>query len=570
MANEPAFTLQGVADQAGENASRLVVQGFPGAPPSWTAPTIIDMASFVQMDRGPETKAALAAPRQQNFSGAICQDEVASDFFDNVIVTPQLINTGIVVGVLNFVIDVYSSYRHQVRTFDSFSSTAGDGVSITDLPTLPSTMPAQSGFTLTLEVLPEGPATINGDLDFDFDVGFAVIAILGTRAVTLPNQPSKPIIEILQFRTDILRKSHGSEQRRKLRFAPRQIFELPFSVSGHERRVLETAMMGAQGRALGVPVWHEATLSTAPVSISDTTINVDTTAFADYRVGGLARIWSNVDTFETLEVLTINPTSLVFNSQFTKAFPAGALVMPERTAFMSREVTGVKFPVNLQETRMRVTVIDNDSDLSSAAAFPTFNSKVFLNEPNMIRGRLSETISRDTFIIDSVVGTLDQFSDEVISRRSHLKIFFSRTRQRLWEVRQLLHFLGGRQTSFYIPTFFDELEPTANIVSASDKLTIKNIGYSDQLQSRTPRDAVQLVKTDGTKVARSVLSSLELSETEEQLTLGATWGVNATLAEILRVEYVEKVRLDSDEVRITHTSDFGEAEIEAPIITVNE
>lgn len=565
MANEPGILMESVGDLVGAKAP----QGRPAPPPAWTAPNVFDYLGE-DIKAGPETKGVASAPRNLNFSGEICAVETASDFFGRIIVLPRSINTGIVVGTLNFTIDVYSSFQNQVRTFEAFNSTAGAGISITDLPSFPTLMPAQSGFTLTLEVLPEGPATINGLLNFDFDLSDASISIIGSRAVVFPVQPDEPVREILQSRTDVLRKANGTEQRRQLRLSPRQIFELQFGVVDNERRVLDTAIMGAQQRAVGLPIWHESVHSTAAVSISDTVINVSTTSFADYRVGGLAFTYDASDNFEVLEVLTIGATSLTFKSAFTKAFASGTLVMPLRTAFMAATTSGVKFPLNRQDTRLRFTVVDNDVDLSSTAAFSTFNSKVFLDEANMIRGTLDETMSRDIIVIDSGVGALDQFSTEAISRRGHLKMFFSRTRQRLWEVRQLVHALAGRQTSFYIPTFFPDLEPTVNIVSGSDKLRIKNIGYTTLLASATPRDAVQLVKTDGTKSARLVLSSVELSPTEEELTLSATWGINATLAEIERVEYLEKVRFDSDEVTFDHVSSLGEATISVPLVTVSE
>lgn len=572
MATEPGVIDVGISDQL-DNTGLFILGIAIGGTPAWAAASVRNGELLEALDEaeraGTETLVVIVATPKTE-PGVLDEPTVASDFFDRIIVLPKSINTGIVLGILEFTIEIYNSFRTQQHSFDSFTNNVGEGTSITDLPTLPSIISAQDSQLLTFQVLPVGPTTIIGTLDFVFDVSSASIPVTGSRSIVWPFEPEIPMQELLISKTDILRKSAGTEQRRAGRLSPRQVFEMRFSLEGADRNAMDTIIMSSQSQAVGLPIRHEAALSTAAVAINDTSISVDETSFADFRVGGLAIIWDDAVLNETLQISSVTSTTIGFATPFTNVFRSGVQVMPMRTAFMSSQIQGTKFPLNLQETTVRFTVLDNDVDLSDTSAFPTFNSKVLLDEPNMIRGTLRETMSRRIVNVDSEVGLFARFSNESISRRGHVKLFFSDSRQRLWEVRQLLHALKGRQISFYIPTFFPEFTVKADLASGSVLIDITNMGYTTLLQSAQPRNIIRVVVNDGTKLIRTVLSSIEVDSETERLTVDSTWGVNVPLANIERVEYVEKVRADSDEIRIIHESGQGDATIQMPIITVNE
>jgi hypothetical protein len=134
----------------------------------------------------------------------------------------------------------------------------------------------------------------------------------------------------------------------------------------------------------------------------------------------------------------------------------------------------------------------------------------------------------------------------------------------------LIHFLKGRTTAFYIPTFFTELRPTGTVVSSSDQLTITNIGYTKFYQARSPRNVVRILKTDGTYFTSTVIDSEEDSEEEETLTVDPAWSETASLDEIDRVDLLTKVRMDSDDVVIRHQTATGQALGSVPVTEVFE
>jgi hypothetical protein len=543
-----------------------------GTPPQWTAVQGADGDDLELLDTavllGTEAEGTITAV-PTNYYGLIPRD-FGDDWFEKIIILPRRFDFGIILAVQNETIDIYNSYRTATRSLDTYVNSAGLGVLITDLPALPSSLGPQSGLLLSLQVNLDGPPVIDGTLDFGFDVYTVYLPLTGQRAVIFPFAPLSPFIETLRFQTDVIQHRDGSEQRVILRDTPRQMFNATFSLEGHEKRYCGNVIFDSQARAVGLPMWHEPSILTGAVSVSDTTITVDTTNYADWRVGGLGIVLQDAENYEALTVDSFTSTSVTFTSPFTKAFTPGAYVMPVRTAYMQEIIGGSRPPRNLRDWELLFTVLDNSVDLSDTSAFGTYNSKVFLDEPNAIAGELEESMERRMDRVDAEDGPFEISSPWAVSRRGARKSFFSNTRKRLWEVRQLMHALKGRAKSWYIPTFNDDLEPTAGLASGSAGLTIKNVGYTNLVKDAQPKDVVQVILTDGTKLIRAVLSSSESSATEEVLTVDATWGQDASLSEIERVEFVEKTRFDSDDITIHHRGAIGDALIYAPTKTVTD
>jgi len=558
--------------------NRVTATGFQtlAGPPQWQAAQgAIDEIRILKSPY-PQGTAAEGQPIAQvaNTPGEELRD-IREQWFEVVHIFNKSIALGFIFTTSNTILNIFNAYRKENRLFQSFFNNAGDGVSITDLPSLPATINFHDELQVTLEVTPDGPPVIDGTLDFTFDeiqdgetALLIQVPLTGKRVVLFVFQPEEPMVERLEWLTDILKRRSGTEQRIAIRKNPRQTFEFTLRLDEEDRQAFEATIFDLQDTAFGIPVWFEGTRVTSAISVSDTTINVQETDFRDFRVGDLAVIVTDRTNFESLTIDSLTSTTITFSSAFANAFPIATTVYPVRTGFVGGRLQGSKFLTNAQDTKILFRILDNDANLADSSAFGTFNSRVFLDEANMTSGTLSDSHVRDIIIVDNQIGEFLQNSSETRSVRGSSKTFFSNTHQRLFEVRELLHFLRGRQVSFYLPTFFKELTVDANITSGSDKLVVKNIGYTDFIQSREPRAAIQVVLEDGTKNARLVLSSVELSATQEELTVDTTWTITAVPGDVDRVEYLERVRMDSDVVVINHFQGTGQATIKMPVKSV--
>lgn len=491
---------------------------------------------------------------------------IAEEWFELIHVTPVAIVLGNVISTTNVAISIFNADRFQSHFLLDVDNFAGDGITFTDLPVLPYSIPILSGLDLTLEVSTDGPPTIDGTLLFDFDLYDVSVSITGTRIVIFPFVPQAPMREFLRFKTEVIDKVDGSEQRIRMRKSPRQEFVYNMRADGTERAALQNLMFDWQGRTFGLPLWFEPMYLTAAVSIGTSLLPIDDTHYADLRVGGLVLLFTNRFTYDALPIASVTSKSITLASPTNLGFPAGTLVVPVRTAVAVPTLPAQRRILKLADTEIRFRVTDNDVDLASAAAFSALAGKVLLDDPNYVRGSLQEQFEHRLYAHDNVTGLFSHQSIWDRNRRSSQKGFRATSRKTLWEMRQLFHHLGGRLTSFYIPTFFDDLKPVAALSSGSPSLTIENVGYASFVKDRKSRIRVHL--TDGTALDRTVTSSSEIDAETEQLTLNTGWPTTIQVDEVDRIEFIETVRLASDDVEIVHANAKGDAKAVVPVVEV--
>lgn len=571
--------MAALSAQFGTGGARLRANGWApladDAPPQWQTEELAagNRAQSLKrpLDMGARVDRVVLSVSQALVGLRVPLRAPADDWFERVHGFPLRIAAGIILSQQNHTLDLFNAYRKERRTLSAFVNNAGAGIVVVGLPTLPAVVEELDGPILTVQILVDGDPTIDGTLDFIFDDRTVKIPITGQRAILFAVEPESPLVETLRFKTDVLVKRNGKEQRRSLRASPRQLLDLLYETEAFDRQFLEARVFGGHSRAFGIPLWFEPALLTAAITIGASTITVDSTAFADFRNGSLAIVFAGSDNFEALIIQSFTATTLTFESPFTKAFPVGTRVMPVRSVRFDETIRGERWPLNLQRTRLRVVVIDEGKDLSSTAAFPTFNGKVILSEGNVIAGNLEEAYERRMETVDSESGRLERFSNEPVSRRSQVKTFHCRTRQRLWEIRQLIHALRGRTISFYIPTFFGDLTPVgAGISSGGVTLNFVNHGFTKFVNAQAPRNSVRVVLTSGATIVRLIQSAAEIDSATEQITVTAAWGVDAAVSAIERVEIVEKARFDTDDVQIRHLNARGDAVVAVPVKSVLE
>lgn len=496
------------------------------------------------------------------------------DFFEKFHVRPGSFVLGNLVSTQQIAVVVYSAYRHSTHTWDAFVNNAGAGVTLLNAPSLPTSFLPQTGLTnLLLEVGPNGPPHVDTTLDFVFDEMTISPIIQLDRVVLFDVQPELPYTEVLEFLTEVMTHKDGSEMRPSLRKNPRQLFEWDIIMpEGRERSRIHNLLFDWQARIFGVPQWHEATFTSAAVAINDLTINVRSTSFADYRVGGLVLIYTSFSTFDVLELASSTGTTLTFSTPVLHTYGLNVLVMPLRTGRVRPDIGGLRYPSDAAELRIVFQVLDNDCNLASTAGWSTYNSKVLLDDLNSLNGSgaMDEGFVRNLVVLDNNTGAPSLSSPWDKGKRRSNKTFHAKGKQAVWSVRQLLHALRGRAVSFYIPTFGKDLTPTANLTSGTSTLTISNVGYARYVRERVPLNVIRVVFVNSatTPLLREIIGSSEIDGTTEQLTVDSNWPSTFTPAQVKRIEYVELSRFDSDAIRIRYALGDRSARISAPLITV--
>jgi len=459
--------------------------------------------------------------------------------------------------------DLYNADRNNAITVTSITNDLGYGIEVSGVPATPFDIESQKSLLFSLTVKTVGDLQIDASYTLHTTVGDYTIYIVGSRIVLFPIRPEAPLREHLLFSTKIIEKVDGSEQRIANRKYPRTMFEATYKDG---QQLIELLLFDRQAKVIAYPAWHEPAFLSSAHSAGEVTVNVNTTDYANFYVGGYAIVIDDEYTYDALKIESMTGTSITFESELSHNFSAKAQVIPLLTAYIEAATASLKYPMNQQYFNMRIHVDPEVNDIASAAAWSTYNGEPFMDGPNLMEGgQLAEAIRTKIFVIDNLTGLRTQESAWDHAKRFSKKGWKTNSRQELWELRQLLHYLKGRQVGFYIPTFWKDLTVTQNLQIGTSIMTIQRVGYTFNARNRWPKSTIRIHFTDDSILVRTIQNSAVLSEIEEQLTLDDTWPTTYTPDDIKRVEFLEKVRLDVDDITIIHYNGLGCAECIVPL-----
>ena len=464
--------------------------------------------------------------------------------------------------------ELYNADRHNQITVSSITNNLGTGIEVSGVPTLPFNIGSQHGLLFTVTVGRTGDLIIDGTYTLTLSTGEEyTLYFIGSRIVLFPVRPESPLREHLIFDTKIIEAVDGSEQRIANRQYPRGMFEATYK--GGQKKI-EMLLFDRQSKVVAYPAWHEPSYLDGSHSVSDLTVTVNTTNYANFFVGGYAVVLQDENHYDALKIESMTATTLTFESGLSYNYADKVQVMPLLTAYIEASSASLKYPYNQQYFNLRVHVHPEINDIADDSAWSVYGGKPFMDDPNMIEGgQLAEALRTKVFVIDNLTGHRTSVTAWGHNKRYSKKGWKTNSRQELWELRQLLHFLKGRQVSFYIPTFWKDLVVTETMMIGTFILNMDNIGYTTNAAQRWPKQFIRIIFKDGSILVREIQSSVEISETQEQLTLDVSWGATYQPEDIERIEFLEKVRIDVDDIVIIHYNALGQTECIVPIKEVN-
>ena len=534
----------------------------PGAGDNWHSvlPTVI-----AALGSGAASYPEQVPADEADHTGAGIVDGVEIPWFETAHLLPRIVQAlGHVVSDQTIVCELYNADRQNTITVQSIIDNLGSGITAVDVPSAPFDIEPQRGLVFSVFVDKAGDPTIAGTYTLTLLTGEEyTLYFTGARILLLPIRPEAPLREHLIFDTRIIQAADGSEQRIANRQYPRGMFEATFK-SG--QRKIEMILFDRQAKVVGFPAWHEPAFLDADHSAGVVTVNVNTTNYANFFVGGNAVIIQDENTYDALTIESMTATSITFESVLANDYSRKTEVMPLLTAYVEASSAALKYTYNQQYFNLRIHTHPEINDIADDSAWSVYEGKPFMDGPNMIEGgQLAEALRTKVFVVDNISGLRTQISQWDQSQRHSKKGWKTNTRQELWELRQLLHFLKGRQVSFYIPTFWKDLIVVDDMAIGTSILNMEHIGYTINARERWPKQVIRVVFKDGSILVRTIQDSAELSSVQEQLTLDAAWPATYTPDEVERIEFLEKIRLDIDDIVITHYNALGQSECVVPI-----
>jgi hypothetical protein len=365
---------------------------------------------------------------------------------------------------------------------------------------------------------------------------------------------SQDLTETLEWLTSILASPIGAEQRFSVRETPRRSFEMTFKPHGPIRTLFDLFMERAGGVDIYLPLWHDSNKLTVAANIGGSSLNVASLAYTEFKNCPAIFIQgANPFTYELTEYFSETGNTITTNVVLENDWPVGTRIFPAMKVHIEGAVTATRKADEAFQVRVKFSS-HVPNPMTDTIALTIINDQPVLErEPNDVSD-LTVEYSRLLSELDNQSGlkrrkdlnewgvTVQQFTFLLKKRADHS-----------W-VRSLFYQLEGRKKPLFIPTFFNDLEPTEPLDTAT--ITVKRCGYTDFAGPFRGRQMIRIHLRDGTSVYRKILSSAIIGDGSlEAITVDAAFVPIIPIAAIHRISFMAVGRLDSDSIEIVHHTD---------------
>ena len=362
---------------------------------------------------------------------------------------------------------------------------------------------------------------------------------------TTPANWSTPIIERLEWRTDVLLAYDGSEQRIALRQTPRRYFEFGFLVPTLlERQKLEASISANGSQSWDLPIWTDSTPCTSAISDSDTVVYVDTVG-RDFVEGGKALLLAANGNTLIINISTLTTTQLNLSSAVVGSWPIETSVIPLRSAYLEQSQQISRFTGSAIYGVVRFLL--DDISTHAVATLTQYRSYDVLEIASNWKQDLNSDYQRKMQVVDFGNSVYrDDESGLPTFVQGHMWALDSR--QKITDFRKFLYSRRGRLNALWVPSFMPDLSFVS--LSSVVYLDVTNIGYTTLYNQSINRIDIRIELTNGNVYYRRIIASAVVSGTVERLTLDSGLGVSITADDVEKISFMMFGRLDADAVEL--------------------
>lgn len=368
----------------------------------------------------------------------------------------------------------------------------------------------------------------------------------------LPDWAS-PVLERLEWKTDVLERPDLSEQRIDLRLGARRVYEFAVGASGAARRHLEAALWDAGAKAWAVPLWHDARHLAAPLPAGATAVPVPDAGGAEFLPASSAvLLGEDSRRAESVVVAGATSTHVLLSGATVMDWPAGTRIVPTRAGLLDGSVRFSRFTGDASRPlRLRFELIE-PWDGEPDPIPPTHRGVPVLElRPNWSQA-LDHDLARELEQLDALVGPWTSFDRAGRPVVAQTMGWTFASPEETAAYRRLLAQQRGRLRGIWVPTWTRDLELVASVSSASTTVQVAWSGYALHLAGQAGRRDLRIELHDGTVAYARVTGAVELNADTEQLTLAAPLGIDATPAQVAAISFMALCRLNSDAAEISH------------------
>jgi len=463
------------------------------------------------------------------------------DFYYRIHSSLVSIKLGNVLSEQIFTIEIWNSY-FVTSTISAINNTLLPDALLNFPPGLPYTFKPLEFVDATLTVEAVGQSVINGFYTLVFGTQTITIYVTGQRVILWPFAP-QTLTGKREWLTDIIPSRHG-EQRFTLRETPREI--LSYNYLFKDTREYSLAKVIGQFNshlALATPLWTDAVQLTNLV-IGQTSVFF-TTANLELQVNSIVVFWSNFDSYELSEVLSVFSDHIVLK-QTIKIDRKKCWIIP---VFIGYTESGIN--LNRSENKSLTGAVDfNITNTYNLPVWP--NGITYLGLPvvidnSIVTGGLSERFSRDTSTFDSETGELVNYNNDDYNRGNQILSLKAKSRVELYSIRRMFDYLQGKFNTFWLPAFNSDLVAVESLALSATSIKVVYGGWA-----QFGVNYIRILGTTGTILYFQVTSSTDNLDGSE--TLALTPSASSAIPIIKRIEILTKMRLDTDSIEFSRNN----------------
>jgi hypothetical protein len=379
---------------------------------------------------------------------------------------------------------------------------------------------------------------------------------------------STPVVEHLEWLTDVIRKRSGLEQRIGLRAIARRTLDYVLLVGGEddldERRAFDAFMWDTQNEDVIVPIWSDAIQLTGTLAATSTNITFMPKGY-DYDDTGYVMFWRAWDDYEVVAVtgISISGSGRVDFDAVTETWTAGATMVPARLCRHNPTMKSSVFASDIQAPTpsFEVLVSATPATANYRAIAPTldqYRSTDVLDTSGM-DGQNQRTLESTVARVDYMTG---QWSADSIQNAPFGTIDYAANvsgRTEIYHLLGWLNGLNGRRKAFWFPTWEQDFAIVERIDDTD--FTADNLGYTTRYgqvdgftgQRGEARRDIGFYLDDGATFVRIVDSEDNAPEEFEVDGTLPIWSTDPEddLPVLDRVSFLRYCRLDQDAVELS-------------------
>ena len=478
------------------------------------------------------------------------------DVYGYVHVEPTYINVGTLLANKNYNVEVWNADLQNSRTLNSLGLVNTEGIQFEGPLSYPHTFGINHAEVYRIKVMTEGPPTIDATITLNFDVYSIPIRIEGRRLVVFYWMPKKDFTEKLEWLTDVI-ETYSDEQRIALRIAPRRHITYSYTKTPHYGSEIATLAKAWVFRTWGVPIWAEAE-KIASIPSGATTISFNT---KNASYDNAAFIWESDDKNEAVNIVTLRDNGIDID-QPVKHNYTNALIMPLLFGIMQ---DGLHMKKDYAVVQASATFTIVDDKYVGTQNYPTLDGYPILRDVGVKVEEFNERIYRASEFIDNGQGLIEVEPNRSIIEKTSLLGKVTANKVDLWRWRQFLHWLSGRQKTFLLPTFMQDIKLIEMLGSGATSAKIKGLGLSNY-GTFPMRSAITF--SDGSIQYRKIMSALPIPDSDDEyIVIDQGFTVNVYPEDVKRWEIINLMRLDTDEVTLEYNGLIVKCSI--PVRSVN-